>query len=382
MMIQGCDIPDVDIVVQWKAPENLSSWVQRAGHAAQGDGRQGLVVMIVEKSAFEIAAFPQASAGHSTTSATWGVGQGCGTASLGRGQACTTAVKQGLEYATAHGQKRGMFGGEHDTIEKLNETHITLDMLWDAKGEGIYFYIQTTNCCWLVLRMVFQNAPLGRRILISLNVCWHLLKDVDPALCCNLCNSNLFDRVCPSKPKQVVRQRARNCVAPVNSVQSALYGWRWEMKAKYWPHSLWGPQAILNDDACELLSSVGPVDSVVFLSSVLKEGWEWWDKLGSELYAFMHSLTIPPLPMKASRGVKRRPVQETDDHPVPGPSTSTKRAHTGATQPNQSVPPASSNSTQTSSARPHKGRRQDPAPLAFLPSLYEGFFSQLANTPK
>ena len=110
-------------------------------------------------------------------SATQGIGQGCGrgrgrgTASLGRGQACTTAVKQGLEYATAHGQKRGMFGGEHDTIEKLNETHITLDMLWDAKGEGIYFYIQTTNCRRLVLRMVFQNAPLGRRILISLNVC-------------------------------------------------------------------------------------------------------------------------------------------------------------------------------------------------------------------
>lgn len=154
------------------------------------------------------------------------------------------------------------------------------------------------------------------------------------------------------------------------------------MKAKYWPRSLWGPQAILNDDACELLSSVGPVDSVAFLSSVLKEGWEWWDKLGSELYAFMHSLTIPPLPMKASRGVKRRPVQETDDHPVPGPSTSTKRARTGATQPNQSVLPASSNSTQTSSARPRKGRRQDPAPLAFPPSLYEGFFSQLANTPK
>lgn len=176
-MIQGCDIPDVDIVVQWKAPENLSSWVQRAGRAARGDGRQGLAVMIVEKSAFEIAAFPQASAGHSTTSATRGVGQGRGrgrgrgTASLGRGQARTTAVKQGLEYATAHGQKRGMFGGEHDTIVKLNETHIMLDMLRDAKGEGIYFYIQTTNCRRLVLRMVFQNAPLGRRILISLNVC-------------------------------------------------------------------------------------------------------------------------------------------------------------------------------------------------------------------
>jgi hypothetical protein len=27
-----------------------------------------------------------------------------------------------------------MFGGEHDTIAKLNEMHVTLDMLRDAKG--------------------------------------------------------------------------------------------------------------------------------------------------------------------------------------------------------------------------------------------------------
>jgi hypothetical protein len=60
-----------------------------------------------------------------------------------------------------------MFGGKHDTITKLDEKHVTLDMLRDAKGEGIYFYIQTTNCRRLVLLMVFQNVPLGRRILIS-----------------------------------------------------------------------------------------------------------------------------------------------------------------------------------------------------------------------
>ena len=149
-------------------PENLSSWVQRAGRAARGKGRQGLAVMIVEKSAFEIAAFPQPSVSRSTTSTTQGVtqgrarGRGRGSASLGRGQARVAAEKHGLEYATAHGQKRGMSGGEHDMISKLDETHITLDMLRDAKGEGIYFYIQTTNCHQLVLCMVFQNAPSGR----------------------------------------------------------------------------------------------------------------------------------------------------------------------------------------------------------------------------
>jgi len=86
--------------------------------------------MIVEKSAFEIAAFPQALAGHSTTSTTRGIGQGRGrgrghgTVSLGRGQGRTTAVKQGLEYAAAHGQKRGMFGGEHDISKTPSVWHV------------------------------------------------------------------------------------------------------------------------------------------------------------------------------------------------------------------------------------------------------------------
>jgi hypothetical protein len=75
-----------------------------------------------------------------------------------------------------------MFGGEHDTISKLNETHITLDMLQDAKGEGIYFYIQTTNCRRLVLCMVFQNALSGGLISYSFELVLTLPKML-PRLC-------------------------------------------------------------------------------------------------------------------------------------------------------------------------------------------------------
>ncbi|KAG6864113.1 hypothetical protein C0991_012398, partial [Blastosporella zonata] len=48
------NILDINLVVQWKVPTNVSSWVQRAGQAARGPGRQGLAIMLVEKSAFEI----------------------------------------------------------------------------------------------------------------------------------------------------------------------------------------------------------------------------------------------------------------------------------------------------------------------------------------
>ncbi|TFY62447.1 hypothetical protein EVJ58_g3853 [Rhodofomes roseus] len=50
----GCNVPDIDLVVQWKLPAKLSNFIQRAGRAARGRGRRGLAVLIVERSAYSI----------------------------------------------------------------------------------------------------------------------------------------------------------------------------------------------------------------------------------------------------------------------------------------------------------------------------------------
>ena len=52
--MQGCNVPDIDLVVQWKLPAKLSNFIQRAGRAARGRGRRGLVVLIVERSTYSI----------------------------------------------------------------------------------------------------------------------------------------------------------------------------------------------------------------------------------------------------------------------------------------------------------------------------------------
>ena len=52
--MQGCDIPDIDVVVQWKLPATLSNFVQCAGRVARGRNRHGLVVLIVERSAYSL----------------------------------------------------------------------------------------------------------------------------------------------------------------------------------------------------------------------------------------------------------------------------------------------------------------------------------------
>ncbi|TDL17181.1 P-loop containing nucleoside triphosphate hydrolase protein [Rickenella mellea] len=50
----GADIPDVELVVQFKVPASLSIWIQRAGRAARSPHIKGRAMLFVEKSVFEI----------------------------------------------------------------------------------------------------------------------------------------------------------------------------------------------------------------------------------------------------------------------------------------------------------------------------------------
>ncbi len=52
--MQECNIPDIDLVVQWKLPSSVSVFVQQAGRAARGAGRTGLAVLLVEPSAYAV----------------------------------------------------------------------------------------------------------------------------------------------------------------------------------------------------------------------------------------------------------------------------------------------------------------------------------------
>jgi hypothetical protein len=332
--------------------------------------------MIVEKPAFEIVTFSQPVTTRAMPRGSRGRGRGATLRGMAKDRAAV--LKNGPEYAIAHGQRRGMFDGQHDVITKLDETHITPDVLRNAKGEGVYVYIQTTHCRRQVLRTVFQNGPPSKwPVLCHIQFYTNSLLDVEPSLCCDLCNSKLFDQVRPSEPQQATRQKAHKHVAPVDSIRTALYGWRRNMKAKYWPRSLWGPQAILNDDLCELLSSIGPVDTLEFLSSVLKESWEWWDKLGDELLTLLSSLAIPPLPTRHSRGVKRRPVLETEDSALPSTLESSPTKRSRRTQATPPVPSSVSLQATTSSTLtvPRRQRVKEIAPLEFPPTLYDDFFS-------
>ena len=152
---QGCNIADVDLVVQWKLPHNLSSWIQRSGRAARGSGREGLAVMIVEKSAYEvspIANVPNAKEAPASTKSQTPMHNSR------RGVRKPAVSKNGAEYGVRHGSRRGQHSGKHDAISAIDEFS---EVPRDAIKEGLYLYIQTTNCRRRLLATVFENIDWG-----------------------------------------------------------------------------------------------------------------------------------------------------------------------------------------------------------------------------
>ncbi|KAJ6609630.1 hypothetical protein B0H10DRAFT_2438445 [Mycena sp. CBHHK59/15] len=60
--------------------------------------------------------------------------------------------------------------------------------------------------------------------------------------------------------------------------------------------SVFAPHALLDDATCELLASVGPIESLEMLQQLLEPGWSHWEEFGKRLYVYLHGLVIPPLP--------------------------------------------------------------------------------------
>ncbi|KAJ7654570.1 P-loop containing nucleoside triphosphate hydrolase protein [Mycena polygramma] len=301
----GCDIANIALVVQWKLPKNLSSWIQRAGRAARGAGLQGMAVMLVEKSAFGVSVEVEAPAPTPVRSRGRGRGRGVG----GR----DGAKNQGKDYADRHGLRRGWYRGINDDISALDDSDA--DIPADAPAEGLYVLVQATIC---------------RRIILS-RVCKNGVPTVPKDTCCNICNPKLFDSVRPSAPVRAVRQKGIRKGPPVDLVWQALFKWRREIKRMDYPHALFAPHAILDDANCELLVSIGPVNSIDVLRQLLQSSWSRWDDLGNRLFVYMKGLEIPALPVPATRkkaaSTSQEPCPEATSTPSNPSSSRLARQH-------------------------------------------------------
>ncbi|KAJ7476583.1 P-loop containing nucleoside triphosphate hydrolase protein [Mycena latifolia] len=252
----GCNIPDIDLVVQWKLPGSVSIFVQRAGRVARGPGRSGLAVLLVEQSVYGIDVEEEIA-----------VKTGPVRAKRGKGKAMA-------DHAIDSRGSSGSAGGKHDGIF-VRETP-PLDP--ESPNEGLHVLVQTGLCGRLVLTDIYQNKP-----------------PVPTVPCCDICCPELLDLARPGKPPPALLQSAVKRGEVDTEVQIQLNQWRTEIKTRDFPGPMYAPSMILKDETVALLASVRPITSQNHLRRTLSDQWLWIDKYGDSLYRYMSTLSIPPM---------------------------------------------------------------------------------------
>ncbi|KAL1740170.1 P-loop containing nucleoside triphosphate hydrolase protein [Schizophyllum fasciatum] len=291
----GCNIPDIDVVVQWKLPASLSSFVQRAGRAARGRDRVGLAVLLVEPSAYLIDLM-QAPTPTSVAAAS-------GKAK-GRRKKDDTHGKRTKKAAIARGLLRGSADSKHDAVFVREQPPFD----WSSDNENLLVFVQTGICRRQVLTSIYKNQ-----------------KPAPSVRCCDLCAGSLLDEARPGEPPSATRRQSKiKRGIPHTPVQQKLLDWRRAVVARDFPHALFGGSAFLMDDTVELLASVGAFDTEARLERVISRQWKWYSSHGRELYGILKPINIPFIPSaskKSARGRKRRdaPAAADASHTNPNP---------------------------------------------------------------
>ncbi|KAH9939562.1 P-loop containing nucleoside triphosphate hydrolase protein [Amylocystis lapponica] len=341
----GCNISDIDVVVQWKLPATLSNFIQRAGRAARGWNRTGLAVLIVERSAYsgDITKDPvepvQKSKGNTK-----------GKAAVSRSKVPQTQgrdTKASAEYARAHGLDRG------GTDKKDSRPKGVQPQLQpDADDEGLLTFVQSVTC----RRRVWATAYDAESYL------------KDPSVpCCDICSPSLLDRTRPGTLSRQNKAKQQNKGTPDSNVQLQLDDWREAVFLRDHQFAQFDATAILDDTTITHLASIGPVSRNA-LADILKGTWLWWDVYGEELGTFMVSLPtiFTPVPKKSAKSKRKEPHTPLDDDTPP-----TRRSRTCLPSTGQSTSTApSSHSEPVSTLTPVVSEQVPPSAPSWDPPNY------------
>ncbi|KAL0566273.1 hypothetical protein V5O48_015743 [Marasmius crinis-equi] len=146
----GCDLPDIELVMQWKLPKTVSSFIQRAGRAARAPSGVGLAVLLVERSAY---AKSVTTLDNCAVAAKVQGEKGTGKGKAKGKKMKTMSAKEAKAHAVACGVNHSAYGGESDQVYVKDEPPLNKDM----EDEGLLVLIQTGICRRRVLTKVFKN---------------------------------------------------------------------------------------------------------------------------------------------------------------------------------------------------------------------------------
>ncbi|PPQ70400.1 hypothetical protein CVT24_013138, partial [Panaeolus cyanescens] len=336
----GCNLPAVDVVVQWKLPQTLSAFVQRAGRAARSPSQSGLAVLLVERVAYGL-----------DSNAVEGV-SGARKESYGkkgskkkndRGESTKKQQKKSEldsrtrkeinELAIARGVNRGSHSGKGDGLTKPLE----IEPNPNASDEGLLALVQTTCCRRLVITKSYRNIVSNK-----------------PIICCDICDPSLLDRTRPGPPLQKARQTSVKKRATCDALKWAILEWRTRIHNCDFLHTIHGPPAILPDSVVLSISSIGVVTEDI-LDRMLGDSWALYSRYKTELLTIVQQIPSDAFTDQAhpasglnlrGKGVKRKAGEQV----VEKGSTGNGRGDGGekqGTQPlsNPELPPSSHTSS-------------------------------------
>ncbi|OSD06943.1 P-loop containing nucleoside triphosphate hydrolase protein [Trametes coccinea BRFM310] len=348
----GCNVPDVDLVIQWKLPKTLSHFVQRAGRAARSPARQGLAVLLVERSAYSIDLTRSNSnlPGASENRAAKQVGKS--TTKKARVVQSAKGSKLPKDYAVNHGLNRGSTARD-DSVPTAGDEPV-LDV--EADDEGLLVFVQTRLCRRKIWTEIFESP----------------ISQLHPGIaCCDLCNPTILDRTrpgtitLPSKPRMRVRG------VPDFQAQMKLCKWRQQVFRRDHALSQLDTSAILDQSTLTTLTSLGPL-TADHLVALLKGSWIWWDRYGEELTALIITLDIIYRPIKKSQvSGSKRPSNEASAAVSSEDVSSQKRQRLDSTGMDSSAPSASRTPSAAGLA----------VSMASSPSTSHGYAPATPHTP-
>ncbi|EJF59224.1 P-loop containing nucleoside triphosphate hydrolase protein, partial [Dichomitus squalens LYAD-421 SS1] len=259
----GCNIPDIDRVIQWKLSATFSHFIQHAGCAARGRGRTGVAVLLVERSAYNINIFNSGSTTKST-SVSHSKGKGKGNK---RVDPVTDPPKEKREqadvrdYVLAHGLLRG----ESQGVDAIPNGAQPL-LCEDSADEGLLVFVQSISCRCAVWARVFDNPyPLTPTV-----------------PCCDICVPSLFDRTRPPPLPPECRARNLKRGKPDLAVRDTLRTWRKAMFKTHHASAQYDETSILDDDLILVLVSHGSLNTQQALN-LIQDKWPFHHMYADEL---------------------------------------------------------------------------------------------------
>ncbi|KAF8602551.1 P-loop containing nucleoside triphosphate hydrolase protein [Ceratobasidium sp. AG-I] len=240
----GCNIPDIAVVVQWKVPESIEAFQQRAGRAARNKSLHGLAVLLAEPNAYLINPTEPAALSPDKNEDK---------------KKRSKRKRQGRNTKKKIQQDPGAQPAEPAHPQITN----------NSPGGGIYAFVQTPLCRRAVLTTIFGNPPPG-----DLTV-----------PCCDYCDPSVLARVAPP-PREKQRRATKPKKIELNhQLQLALVAWREEVCRRDYAHAFWTPDAFLDDKTIESIAGRSDIGTESNLAAVLRPCWRFWDQYGPELLA-------------------------------------------------------------------------------------------------